>query len=87
MHFPWSHKLHDYVTAALGPGMVAVLSLTEIEAGLQILLLLLSIVFVLLGIVMRSERFVRRVARVLRGEPMKTPAEEKEDREDRDEGE
>lgn len=85
MHFPWSHKIYDGIAAGFGAGLLATLNMANIQAGLQIVFLLLSIVFVLLGVVMRSERFVRRVARVMRGEPMVLPAEAKEEREEQDE--
>jgi len=48
----WSRICHDWIVAAVAGGAVG-LSLTTVEVWLKILVLVLSIVFVVQGIVMR----------------------------------
>ena len=77
--YHWSHKVNDLVAAGVGGSVLAAINLASLEAWLQIILLVLSILFMSLGVLMRSERFVRRMSRAFYGEPLEAKEEDKEE--------
>jgi hypothetical protein len=78
---PWSHKFNDYLASSIGAGILAAINIVNLEAWLQVAVLVLTIIFLLFGIAMRAERFVARMSRAFFGEPI-SPAEKKKEEEE-----
>lgn len=79
--FPWSHKFNDCLASSIGAVSLATINIANLETWLQVTVLALTIIFLLLGIAMRAERFVARMSRAFFGEPI-APAEAKKEEEE-----
>ena len=54
-------KIHDLIAVAIGPGIAALITATSLEAWLKVVVLILTIVFIGLGIAMRVMK-IRKAA-------------------------
>jgi preprotein translocase subunit SecG len=54
-------KIHDIIAVVLGPGLAALITATTLEAWLKVVVLILTIIFIGLGIAMRVMK-IRKAA-------------------------